>query len=370
MHVLRAVGKRIAVVVARERQHARYLRVILIPAETHILASVKRIRLLTVNLKACLKTEIGGVGLRHGRYGKVRRQRRDGRGRRRQRGHTRVRVLAVFWGSRSVNGSFSPPCSRCIISSAAAAIASTITKNSRNRPNEWCGGAWSDAFCELFSCWSFPPWPGIIFARAKTRRASRQGLFVILYQRLRAQLFHAPRAKRAVHALNLPEHFERKSPLICLVKRDAHVLQIMLDIEARRIIARYHLGAVGAQLEAGRRTAADALKHRFGRKPHGLRVGKRSETPAIVPAIAIWLAILVCWPAPGPPASVIVLPIRSNSGRQAANASSVPPAIMESVAFFAPASPPDTARLCWKRRAPSPPQKCAPPGGGCLSSYR
>ena len=59
-------------------------------------------------------------------------------------------------------------------------------------------------------------------------------------------------------------------------------------------------------------------------------------------ATIIWLATLVIWPSPTPPTSVMFFPISSNSGLTRANAASVPPHMMESVAFLAPTSPPDT----------------------------
>ena len=58
--------------------------------------------------------------------------------------------------------------------------------------------------------------------------------------------------------------------------------------------------------------------------------------------IRIWLTILVCCPAPGPPWWTIVLPMHSNTGCTASTTSLSPPIMIDSAAFFAPTSPPDT----------------------------
>ena len=59
-------------------------------------------------------------------------------------------------------------------------------------------------------------------------------------------------------------------------------------------------------------------------------------------ATMIWLATFAVWPSPLPPTSVMFLPISSNSGLTLSNAASVPPTMIDSVAFFAPTSPPET----------------------------
>ena len=59
-------------------------------------------------------------------------------------------------------------------------------------------------------------------------------------------------------------------------------------------------------------------------------------------AMRIWLTILVCWPAPGPPWRIHFEPIAFQSGSSAATVSASPPIMIESVALRAPTSPPET----------------------------
>ena len=67
-----------------------------------------------------------------------------------------------------------------------------------------------------------------------------------------------------------------------------------------------------------------------------------SATALMVRATTIWLATLQVWPSPVPPTSVMFLPMASNAGLTRSNTAGLPPHMMDSVAFLAPTSPPDT----------------------------
>ena len=98
-------------------------------------------------------------------------------------------------------------------------------------------------------------------------------------------------------------------------------------------------------LESCHEPAAPPLMHESmfsGSSPAFLAYCSASHAPAIAPQMAIWLAIFVCWPVPAGPVWWMALPMRSNSGTARSNASRSPPAMMDSVAFFAPTSPPET----------------------------
>ena len=56
----------------------------------------------------------------------------------------------------------------------------------------------------------------------------------------------------------------------------------------------------------------------------------------------IWLATFAVCPSPLPPTSVMFFPNFSNSGLIFSNVASGPPTMIDSVAFFAPTSPPET----------------------------
>ena len=61
----------------------------------------------------------------------------------------------------------------------------------------------------------------------------------------------------------------------------------------------------------------------------------------LMPTIS-WLAALTVWPAPLGPTCTIVLPTASKIGLAAAKSSAAPPTMIDSAAFLAPASPPET----------------------------
>lgn len=76
-----------------------------------------------------------------------------------------------------------------------------------------------------------------------------------------------------------------------------------------------------------------------------------SVMPIMLLHARIWLHILVCCPAPGPPMCLIVLPMSSRYGAAFNMASSVPPHMMDSVPALAPTSPPETGASIAKHPA-------------------
>lgn len=87
---------------------------------------------------------------------------------------------------------------------------------------------------------------------------------------------------------------------------------------------------------------SSASRTRAGSAPARDANSRASATASMFSATMIWLATLAVWPSPLPPTRVMFLPMRSNSGLTRANTSSGPPTMMDSVAFLAPTSPPET----------------------------
>ena len=62
-----------------------------------------------------------------------------------------------------------------------------------------------------------------------------------------------------------------------------------------------------------------------------------------------WLAALTVWPAPLGPTRTTVFPTASKTGLAASKSARSPPTMMDSAAFFAPASPPETGASRMRR---------------------
>ena len=74
-----------------------------------------------------------------------------------------------------------------------------------------------------------------------------------------------------------------------------------------------------------------------------------SASSSMLPATISWFAALTVWPAPLGPTWAMVLPTTSRIGLAAAKSASVAPTMMDSVAFIAPGSPPDTGASMMRR---------------------
>ena len=105
-----------------------------------------------------------------------------------------------------------------------------------------------------------------------------------------------------------------------------------------------HLGAgqpAAEHLERG--LGVDAVRLQERRRPR--------RAAGCSPATISWFAALTVWPAPFGPTWTTVLPTASRTGRAASKSSAVPPTMIDSAAFFAPASPPETGAS--SRRKPA-----------------
>ncbi len=90
------------------------------------------------------------------------------------------------------------------------------------------------------------------------------------------------------------------------------------------------------------RPPISAARTLAGSAPALLANSNPSDTAPIVSATTIWFATLQVWPSPFSPTSVMFLPISSNTGLTWSKVACLPPHMIDSAAFFAPTSPPDT----------------------------